>query len=231
VVRTLTTLELLPVTADLCAPGPFDTVQLTLVPRDQRGELFLGSEGTAEYSSSAQEIVEVTSNGLVRAAAPGAAVITAAFTLGDITRTASMTATVHEPPRERQTLAGVYDLAALVTTWDGALGLPPGSRETAVLTIQHSGDTPHLSGTFAELRAFYPEDDSYVIGPYSGVLSGTFDCVGRVVIELSNEGQQDAFWRGEGTASGRQIAGDFSSAVFAGTFIAERRQEESRIPR
>jgi hypothetical protein len=218
--RVLTTLEVTPLTADVCTPAPTNTVYLTLVPRDQTGERMQVTDGIAEYSSSAPEIAKVSTSGIVTAAAPGTAVITAVFTLGDSTRTASMSATIHETPDELPDISGVYDLAAVVTRWDGALGIPPGSRETGVLTIEQSGNTPILTGTFADFGAFYPTDPSNTPGPYSGVLSGTFDCLGRVVLELRNE-QQHAFWRGKGTLDGVRIVGDFSSAVFGGTFTAD----------
>ena len=218
--RVLTTLEVTPLTADVCTPAPTNTVYLTLVPRDQTGERMQVTDGIAEYSSSAPEIAKVSTSGIVTAAAPGTAVITAVFTLGDSTRTASMSATIHETPDELPDISGVYDLAAVVTRWDGALGMPPGSRETGVLTIEQSPNTPVLTGTFADFGAFYPTDPSNTPGPYSGVLSGTFDCLGRVVLELRND-QQHAFWRGKGTVDGGRIVGDFSSAVFGGTFTAD----------
>jgi hypothetical protein len=177
--------------------------------------------GTAEYSSGAPGIAKVSNSGIVTAVAPGTAVITAVLTLGDRTRRASMTATVHESSDELPDVAGVYDLSAVVTRWDGALGLPPGSRETGVITIERSGNPFLLTGRLTDFRVFWADDDSYVIGPYSGVLSGSFDCLGRVVIELGNEGQQDAFWRGEGTVKDGQIVGDFSTFAFGGTFIAD----------
>lgn len=219
--RVLAALEVMPLTADVCTPAPTNTVQLTLVPRDQTGERMEATEATVEYSSSAPAIARVSDRGLVTAAGPGTAVITAVFTLGDSTRTASMSATVHEAPDELPDISGVYDLAAVVTRWDGALGMPPGSRETGVLTIEQSGNTPILTGTFANFGTFYPDDNSNVPGSHSGVLSGSFDCLGRVVIELGNEGQQDAFWHGEGTVDGGRIVGDFWSAVFGGTFTAD----------
>ena len=219
--RVLTTLEVTPLTADVCMPAPTNSVYLTLVPRDQTGERMEVKEGTAEYSSSAPEIAAVSDSGIVTAAAPGTAVITAVFTLGDSTRTASMSATVHETPGEQPEISGVYDLAAVVTRWDGAFGLPPGSQETAVLTIEQSGNTPILTGTFANFGDFYPHSGTNLSGSYSGVLSGTFDCLGRVVIELSGEGDQYPFWRGKGTVDGGRIVGDFSSTFIGGTFTAD----------
>ena len=217
----LTALEVTPLTADVCTPAPTNTVYLTLVPRDQTGERIQVTDGTAEYSSSAPEIATVSSSGVVTAAAPGTAVITAVFTLGDSTQTASMSATVHESPDELPDISGVYDLTAVVTRWDGAFGMPPGSHETAVLTIEQSGNTPILTGTFANFGVFYPHSETNVSGSYSGVLSGTFDCLGRVVLELGHEGQQGASWRGKGTVDGGRIVGDFSSTFFGGTFTAD----------
>jgi hypothetical protein len=219
--KALATLEVTPLTADVCTPSSMNTVQLTLVPRDRTGEIMQVTEGTAEYSSSAPEIATVSNSGIVTAAAPGTAVITAVFTLGNRTQTASMSATVHESPGELPELAGVYDLTAVVTRWDGALGLPPGSRETGVLTIEQSGNTPILAGTFADFRATWGDDETYLSDPSSGVLSGTFNCLGRVVIELGHEGQRDATWRGEGTVNGGRIVGDFAGTFVGGTFTAD----------
>src|SRR5689334_13572035 len=126
----LTRLEVTPATADLCTQG--DSVQLTLVPRDQDGAQIRTGAGTATYSSSAPDIASVNTDGVVAAAAPGKAVITATFTFGDSTRAASMQATVHQAPVEYPRIAGVYDVTAVITAsfWG-----PPGERETAVLTI------------------------------------------------------------------------------------------------
>jgi hypothetical protein len=220
-VSTLTTLEVTPANADLCVPG--NTVQLTLVPRDQKGAPIRNSAGTATYSSSAPTIAGVSSSGVVTAAAPGTAVITAKFTLGAVTRTTSMNATVHQGSGEYPEIAGVYDLTAVVTTWDWP-GSPAGLHETGVITIQHSGDTPVFTGTYADFLWFYPNGDSY--GPVAGSLSGSVDCAGRVVIALRDGDFR--WWDGKGTLVSGQFVGDFSESVwedleYFGTFSAERR--------
>ncbi len=218
--KALATLEVTPLAADVCTPSSMNTVQLTLVPWDQTGEPMQVTEGTAEYSSSAPGIAKVSNSGIVTAVAPGTAMITAVFTLGNRTRTASMTATIHEPPSELPDVAGVYNLTAVVTRSDGAPRLPPGSGETGVLMIEQPGNTSPLTGTWTDLRIFRP--DGYLVqAAYRGVLTGTFDCLGRVVIELGNEGQQDAFWHGQGTVDGGRIVGDFSGTFVGGTFTAD----------
>jgi hypothetical protein len=92
-----TTFEVSPRLADLTTvTGGNNTLQLTLSARDHAGVSMTGTAG-ATYSSSAPSIVDVSSGGLLTAAAPGTAVITATLTLGGMTLTDAITATVHGP--------------------------------------------------------------------------------------------------------------------------------------
>jgi hypothetical protein len=91
-----TIFELSPRVADLSTVAGGNTLQLTLSARDQAGVPLPGT-AAATYSSSAPSIVGVSSTGLLTAAAPGTAVIKASLTLGGITLTDAITATVHGP--------------------------------------------------------------------------------------------------------------------------------------
>jgi hypothetical protein len=181
--------------------------------------------GAAEYWSSAPWIAGVSGSGVVTAVAPGTAVITAAFTLGRITRTASMTATVRfhdEGPGESSEFAGVYDLTALITSSDPAWGIEDGTRQTAVITIQHYRGTPRFAGAFAEFRAIGPSGESSSGNP--GFVIGSIDVDGYVVIELFFEGSHTSYWYGEGRLASGQIVGNFGAGGhITGTFTAKRR--------
>jgi hypothetical protein len=221
-VRTLTTLEVTPTTADLCAQR--NTVQLTIVALDQNGEEIPVSAGTATYSSSAPAIAGVSDSGVVTAAAPGTAMITARFTLDSVTRTASMNATIHEAPDAYPDLAGVYDVTALITTsgW-GAEGV----RETGVFRYEHSRATPRFAGTFEQFLFFYPGYNEPTDDPLSGSISGFFDCTGQVVFELRMEGLESALWHATGTLTSGRITGHFwDPGTNFGSFTADRRQAE-----
>ncbi len=98
--HVLTRLEVTPSSIALL---PEDTSQLTIKAWDQFGATivqYFDDWGDGEwwdktsYLSSAPQIAEVSSDGLVRGVAPGTAEITATLTLDGVTRTASVTATV-----------------------------------------------------------------------------------------------------------------------------------------
>lgn len=91
-----TTFEVSPTLADLSTLAGANTLQLTLSARDQTGAPMPGAAATT-YSSSAPSIAGVSSSGVVTGAAPGTAVIAATLTLGGITLSDAMTATVHGP--------------------------------------------------------------------------------------------------------------------------------------
>jgi hypothetical protein len=91
------------------------------------------------------------------------------------------------------------------------------------MTIEHSHDTPVFTGTFV----FFPYDlESSTDGPYSGIVSGSVDCLGRVVFELLGAGLH-TFWHAEGTLAPPLITGTFWDGPFdSGTFTAELRETE-----
>lgn len=216
---SLATLQVTPATADLCLAG--QQVQLSIVPRDQMDASISAGAGTAAYSSSAPAVADVSSSGLVTAAAPGTAVITATFTFAGKTLSASMEATVHPASAASADLTGVYDLKTL---WTFSQWGMEGTIETAVLTVQHSRDTDLLAGAFADYSMFYYADDQSPRNiPFSGSLSGSADCLGRIIIELRSEDYPAFHWRGEGTLGSEQIVGTWGEDGEGGTFTAARR--------
>ena len=218
-----TTLDVRPTVADLFTVAPGTTVQLSTAAWDQRGEQMPGV-GATTYSSSTPAIAGVSSSGVVTAVAPGTAVITATLTLGGITRRASMTATVHPGSASvgSPEIAGVYDLTALITSSDPAWGIEEGTRQTAVITIQHARDTPLFTGTFTDFRAISPSGETLTGKP--GFVSGSIDPDRVVVIKLSFEGSKTHYWYGKGMLASRQIVGRFEAGGhISGTFTAELR--------
>jgi hypothetical protein len=215
----LTTLEVTPPVADLCAQG--NTLQLGIAAQDQNGRAIFVGAGTTTYASSAPEIAGVNASGVVAAAAAGTAVITATFTLGGETRSDSMAVTVLRAPEEYPDIAGVYDVSGLITQsgWGS-----DDMRETAVMTIEHSRDTPVFTGTFV----FFPYDlESSTDGPYSGIVSGSVDCLGGVAFELRGAWLQSPLWQAQGTLAPPLITGTFwDPGSNSGTFTAELRQTE-----
>jgi hypothetical protein len=178
------------------------------------------------YVSSAPEIAQVSSIGLVTAAAPGTAVITVSLTLGATTRTALVTVTVYgdDPSGRYPSIAGVYDLAALITSSDPAWGIEDGSTQTATLTIEHSRTAARFSGTFANFRAIAPGGDTLSAEP--GGVRGNITPSGRVVISLFYQGSQTSSWDGWGMLGAGRIAGTFfTGGHISGTFSAERRSQ------
>jgi len=93
--RVLTTLELTPMTAGLFTVAPGNTVPLTVVPKDQDGQVMTGV-GLPAFSTSNAAIATVDGNGVVAAVAPGTAEISAALTAGTETEAATMQVTVQE---------------------------------------------------------------------------------------------------------------------------------------
>jgi hypothetical protein len=222
-----TTVEVRPAVAHLSTVAPGSSIQLSIVMWDQRGARMPGA-GPATYSSSAPAVAGVSSSGVVTAAAPGIAVITAALTLGGITRTASMIATVSghdEAPGEHPEIAGVYDLTAPITSFDPAWGDLTGYRYTAVLTLQqYNRDT--FEGTYADLQVIGPGGESSD-GKYTGFVGGSLDLDGRVVIELVGGNHTWTTWSGQGKLASGFIDGTFGCCGhIGGTFTAERRQAE-----
>jgi hypothetical protein len=218
-----TTLEVTPTAADLFDVAPGNTVQLTIGAWDQTGARMPGT-GAATYSSSAPAIAGVSSRGVVTAAAPGGAEITAALTLGGITRTASMTVTVQA--RDYSDIAGVYDLTAVISSFDPVWGDLEGYRYTAVLTLQEESGPPWFGGTYADLRLIGPAGESHDVAD-AGVLASSIDPGGRVVLVLDDGGFGIGLTLIVGTVASGSVNGTFGCCGhISGTFTAERRPQD-----
>lgn len=118
----LTRLEVTPSSISL-VPGEWS--QLRLKAWDQFGATIVehfDNWGDSDwwdktsYSSSAPEIAEVTSNGLVRGVTPGMADITVTLTLDGVKQTATVTATVYSGPQANITVTAKQNRSWSPTT-------------------------------------------------------------------------------------------------------------------
>jgi hypothetical protein len=163
----------------------------------------------------------VTGLGFVTAKAPGTAEITATLTLGGMTRTASMTVTVHD--RDYSDLAGVYDLNALITDFDPVWGDLEGYRYTAVVTLQDEPGPYWVGGTYTDLRLIGPNGDSLAVTE-TGRAFGSFGYYGELLIELPGEGDRLGLTLVVGELKSGFIDGHWGCCGFvSGTFTAVRR--------
>ena len=128
--RTLTTLEVAPATASLFTVAPGNTVTLTVVAKDQDGQVMTGV-GPASFSTSNAGVATVDGSATVSAVGPGTAQISASLTVGSETQTASMEVSVQEAaasalvtaPSLAYTPATVDVQAGGVVTWSmGSVG-------------------------------------------------------------------------------------------------------------
>jgi hypothetical protein len=217
--RVLTSVLVRPTVHTLSTVAPGNTLQLNISAFDDAGSPIPRID-KATYSSSAPAIAAVSGSGVVTAAAPGIAKITAALTLGGVTRTDSMTVWVHTP--------GVYDLTALVTTFDAAWGNLDGYRYTAVLALRQAAGSAALGGTYADLRNIGPGGDSFAVND-TGSVTAFFDPRGQLIIELVGNRQRVGL-----TLIVAKLASGFIEGTFgccghiAGTFKATHRQPERR---
>lgn len=220
----LTTLDLRPSSAELFALPPGNAVQLSVWAWDDAGAALTGTDA-ATFSSSDPEIAEVSSTGLLIAAAPGTAEITAELTLRGITRTASMAVQVN--PREYSDVAGNYDLSALITSYDPAWGYDlDGYRYTAVLTLPDEWGPPWLGGTYANLQLIGPGGDIYPVAD-AGLVVGSISARGEFLIDLVSDGNSIGVTLIVESRVSGSIGGTFGCCGhISGTFTAERRQAD-----
>ncbi len=224
--RVLTTIEVKPTDAWLSTIAPGNMVQLSFWAYDQSGVLMpMPRVGAVTYSSSAPAIARVSSSGVVTSVAPGTAAISAALTVLGVARTLSMTVTVHNG--DYSGIAGVYDLTALVTSFDPGWEDLTGYRYTAALTLGGEGAQP-VRGTFADLRLIGPGGDTTHIAT-TGLVTGSIDPRGRLIIELFSDGTHGNRFTltliVETRTSGL-IDGTFDHDQIRGTFTATRNQAE-----
>ncbi|HYL20780.1 MAG TPA: Ig-like domain-containing protein [Gemmatimonadales bacterium] len=220
--RRFISLVVTPRTAVLSAVAPGNTLQLTIRAFDQAGAT-LPSTGPVTYTSSAPATAGVTSSGVVTAGAQGTAEITVALTLDGVTRTASMTVRVYAG--DYSDIAGVYDLTALIKTFDAAWEDLTGYRYTAVLTLQGRRGPPWFGGTYADLLLIGPGGDTTDVAD-SGLVTGAIDSGGRVLIDLLGDGNHITMVLGVDSLALESIDGTFGccgESGTGGTFTAIRR--------
>ncbi len=110
--RVLTTLELTPATAGLFTVAPGNTVTLTVVAKDQDGQVMTGV-GPASFSTSNAGVATVDGNATVAAVGSGTAEIAASLTVGSETEAASMQVSVAGGGGERVghgSFAGIHSV-------------------------------------------------------------------------------------------------------------------------
>src|SRR6185312_12591522 len=152
-------LEVMPTAFALFTVAPGNTFELTVLAYDRTGATLPLTSAPA-YSSSAPAIAEVSSSGVVTAAA-----------------------TVKVYAGDYADIPGVYDLTALITTFDPAPGVDlEGYRYTAVLTLEELRP-PWIGGTYADVRLIGPSGDTTAVADTGFVYTG-IDPDGRLLIVL-----------------------------------------------
>jgi plastocyanin len=127
----LTTVEVTPATATLFTVAPGNTVMLTVVPKDQDGQV-VADAGAASFSSDNDAIATVSDNGVITAVGAGTAHITVSLTADGVTKAGTSAVTVQAAPAN----------AAVVTP---TLAFQPGTVDVqAGGTVNWTfGSTPH----------------------------------------------------------------------------------------
>ena len=121
-------------------------------------------------------------------------------------------------------LTGVYDLNGLITGSDPIWGIGDGTRQVAVLHIEHAQNTGQFRGDFTGFRDIEPGGQPDGGSGGVGSIKGSISREGRVVIELFFQRSQSSYWYGEGTLASGQIAGRYGAGGhITGTFTAKRR--------
>ena len=95
--RVPTTLEVTPATARLFTAAPGNTIQLTVVVRDQDGAP-IDAPDPIGFSSTDQAVVQVTPDGTVTAAGTGTAQVTASLTADGVSLSDATAVAVEEAP-------------------------------------------------------------------------------------------------------------------------------------
>ena len=104
--NVLTTLEVTPATATLFTVAPDNTVELTVVAKDQNGIVMAGSP---TFASDAPTIATVGNTGTVSGVSAGTARINASLTVDGTSLTATTTVTVQAAPQSATVTAPQFD--------------------------------------------------------------------------------------------------------------------------
>jgi plastocyanin len=95
--QVLTTLEVSPATAALFTVAPGNTVELTLVAKDQQGETMTGV-GSPTFSSDNSAVATVSEDGTITATGAGTTQVMASMTAGGVTVTGTTTVSAQVTP-------------------------------------------------------------------------------------------------------------------------------------
>ena len=95
--RVPTTLEVTPSAATLFSAAPGNTIQVTVVTKDQDGQP-MDAVGSIDFSSSDEAVSTVGQDGTITAVAPGSARITASLTVDGVTLSDVTSVTVEDAP-------------------------------------------------------------------------------------------------------------------------------------
>lgn len=96
----LSSLQLAPASYELFTTPPLNAVQLSLVAKDQHGQIM--PEGARFFSSDNPDVAAVDDTGFVIARAPGMARVTATVTMRGVTKAGTMSITVTQGPLVEQ---------------------------------------------------------------------------------------------------------------------------------
>jgi plastocyanin len=94
---TLASIEVSPSSETIFSLAPNNTVALTVVARDEDGDV-ISDPGTISYASENTSIATVSASGVVTAAGAGTTSVTASATYGGVTRSGSAAITVNVAP-------------------------------------------------------------------------------------------------------------------------------------
>jgi plastocyanin len=94
---TLETIEVTPASPALFSAAPGNTVTLTVVAKDQDGDV-IGNPGTITYASGNTAVATVSAAGVVTAVGAGTTPVTATATYGGVTRSGNASITVRVAP-------------------------------------------------------------------------------------------------------------------------------------
>lgn len=102
--RVLTTVEATPATATLFSAAPENTLQVTVVAKDQDGAM-MDDAGPISFSSTNETVATVAPDGTISAAGVGTAQISASLTVDAVTLSDAVTVTVEDAPESASVTA------------------------------------------------------------------------------------------------------------------------------
>lgn len=214
-----------PGTAELSTLAPGNTVQVAVTALDATGAP-LQAATPVTFATSDSTIATVNSSGVVTGIAPGTAFVTVVFRVApNVSASGLMVARVRAPTTatgDYPEVGGVYDLTATYLRGDD-WGPPAGTRNAAVVTIEHLASGSTFAGTFSNFRAILPDGRSFDGG--GGSVRGSVDHEGRVDLEFSFGQNKAIDLIATGMLSSNQITGNLLgpwSDAFASVSLVRR---------